>query len=48
MLQSVAEPDLEAAMQRRYPAAEAMLASEDAKEGPRAFAEKRSPRWLGR
>jgi crotonobetainyl-CoA hydratase len=48
MLQSVAEPDLEAAMHRRYAAAEAMLASEDAKEGPRAFAEKRAPRWQGR
>lgn len=27
---------------------EAMLASEDAKEGPRAFAEKREPVWRGR
>ncbi len=27
---------------------EAMLASEDAKEGPRAFAEKRAPQWQGR
>ena len=48
MLQSVAEPDLEAAMLRHYPAAQRMLASDDAKEGPRAFAEKRKPRWLGR
>ena len=48
MHQSLAEPDLAAAMRRRYPAAERMLASEDAKEGPRAFAEKRKPRWLGR
>ena len=46
--QSVAEPDLAAAMRRRYPAAERMLASEDAIEGPRAFAEKRKPRWQGR
>jgi enoyl-CoA hydratase/carnithine racemase len=45
---SLAEPDLPAAMRRRYPAAERMLASEDAREGPRAFAEKRKPRWLGR
>jgi crotonobetainyl-CoA hydratase len=48
MLQSVAEPDLEAAMRKTYPAAERMLASEDAKEGPRAFAEKRKPRWRAR
>jgi enoyl-CoA hydratase/carnithine racemase len=48
MLQSVAEPDLAAAMRRKYPAAERMLASEDAKEGPRAFAEKRKPQWRGR
>ncbi len=48
MLQSVAEPDLAAAMRRRYPAAERMLASEDALEGPRAFAEKRKPQWQGR
>lgn len=30
------------------PAYQAMLGSEDAKEGPRAFAEKRSPSWQGR
>jgi len=48
MLQSVGEPDLAAAMQRTYPAAQRMLASEDAKEGPRAFAEKRPAQWRGR
>jgi crotonobetainyl-CoA hydratase len=48
MLQSLAEPDLEVVMRKRYPAAERMLASEDAKEGPRAFAEKRKPNWQGR
>ena len=48
MHESAAEPNLAAAMERRYPAAERMLASEDAKEGPRAFAEKRKPQWLGR
>lgn len=45
---SLAEPDLAAAMRTKYPAAERMLASEDAKEGPRAFAAKRKPRWLAR
>lgn len=48
MLMSRAEPDLKTAMSRSYPAAERMLASEDAREGPRAFAEKRKPRWSGR
>lgn len=48
MLQSIAEPDLAAAMRKHYPAAARMLASEDAREGPRAFAEKRKPQWRGR
>ena len=48
LLQSVAEPDLAAAMRKHYPAAARMLASEDAREGPRAFAEKRKPQWRGR
>jgi enoyl-CoA hydratase/carnithine racemase len=48
LLQSRAQPSLEAAMRARYPAAERMLASEDAREGPRAFAEKRKPVWRGR
>lgn len=34
--------------QARYPAVAAMLKSEDFIEGPRAFAEKRPPRWKGR
>lgn len=41
-------PTLAAAIQADYPAAAAMLASADAEEGPRAFAEKRPPRWQGR
>ena len=32
----------------KLPAYERMLASEDAREGPRAFAEKRDPAWQGR
>jgi len=42
------EPTLAAAMRAHYPAADRMLASEDANEGPRAFAEKRKPGWQGR
>ena len=48
MLRSLDTPDLEAAIRATYPAAERMLASDDAKEGQRAFAEKRKPRWQGR
>jgi crotonobetainyl-CoA hydratase len=48
MLQSLAEPDLEKSISASYPAAERLLASEDAREGQRAFVEKRKPRWLGR
>lgn len=38
---------LAAAIEAEYPAATEMLESEDAVEGPRAFAEKRAPRWKG-
>jgi crotonobetainyl-CoA hydratase len=48
MLQSGNHSSLEAAMRAQYPAAQRMLASEDAREGPRAFAEKRKPKWTGR
>ncbi len=36
------------ARQNAYPAVQAMMASEDLREGPRAFAEKRRPQWTGR
>jgi len=44
------EPSLEAAMvnQHHYPTVQAMMRSEDLREGPRAFAEKRPPTWHGK
>lgn len=36
------------AMQARYPAVGRLYKSEDFKEGPRAFAEKRKPVWRAR
>jgi len=48
MLQSLGMPDLQTAMGATYEAAEKMLASQDAIEGPLAFAEKRKPVWTGR
>lgn len=47
MLQSLGYPDLEAALGASYPAAKRMLASSDAREGQRAFLEKRKPQWRG-
>ncbi|WP_422769594.1 enoyl-CoA-hydratase DpgD [Plantactinospora sp. WMMC1484] len=39
---------VEQAFATRYPCEEIRMHSEDAREGPRAFAEKRSPRWQAR
>jgi dehydration protein DpgD len=39
---------LEQAFAARYPREEIRMDSEDAKEGPRAFAERRQPRWQAR
>jgi enoyl-CoA hydratase/carnithine racemase len=35
-------------VQREYPAVREMIASADYVEGPKAFAEKRPPRWQGK
>src|SRR5450432_23888 len=45
MLQSLAASDLASTMHENYEMAQRMLASRDAVEGPRAFSEKREPRW---
>jgi crotonobetainyl-CoA hydratase len=41
-------PTLREAVDGRYDQLHAMIKSEDFREGPRAFAEKRKPRWQGR
>jgi crotonobetainyl-CoA hydratase len=50
VLKGLDEPSLEAALkgQNRYPAVAALYTSEDFKEGPLAFAQKRAPQWKGR
>lgn len=48
MLESLGEAGIEKALRRKYAMAERMLASDDAREGQKAFAEKRKPQWRGR
>jgi enoyl-CoA hydratase/carnithine racemase len=49
LMRGLDEPSLAEALrnEREYPAARAMLQSLDYVEGPKAFAEKRKPNWLG-
>jgi enoyl-CoA hydratase/carnithine racemase len=47
MLMSLAQANLASTMHEDYPLAQRMLASDDAREGPKAFAEKRPPKWTG-
>ena len=46
--QNFREPDIFAATRASYPALALVHGSQDAKEGPQAFAAKRKPQWLGK
>ncbi|MXZ45311.1 MAG: enoyl-CoA hydratase [Gammaproteobacteria bacterium] len=48
VLRSMSTESLEEAMSTRYESVEQLIKSEDFKEGPRAFAAKRTPKWQGR
>ena len=48
MLEGLDKPTLAAAFASDFPAYQAMLRSEDAREGPLAFSQKRKPRWQGK
>jgi crotonobetainyl-CoA hydratase len=48
MLDGLSAGSLKMAFEARYPALDDMLTSADAREGPRAFIEKRKPVWQGR
>jgi enoyl-CoA hydratase/carnithine racemase len=50
VLRGLDEPTLQQAIlgQGKYPEVAALFRSQDLVEGPRAFAEKRPPRWTGR
>ncbi|HAL40831.1 MAG TPA: enoyl-CoA hydratase, partial [Gammaproteobacteria bacterium] len=46
--QSVDSASLQDAMEANYESVQAMIKSEDFIEGPKAFSEKRPPRWQGK
>jgi len=48
VMQGLEHPGLETAMGAKYDAVSTLFHSEDLIEGPRAFAEKRTPNWKGR
>jgi enoyl-CoA hydratase/carnithine racemase len=48
MLGGLDRAGVRAATEAHYPAVDALMESEDLQEGPRAFLERRTPRWKGR